>query len=384
MAENEHQSRERSIDIDQDNNLEEILEAGPDCCIYRVPQYLRKINEEAYTPYFISIGPLHYGRKELMGMERQKRRYWSEFGKRLNNTQKLEEFKTYIKNQEQTIRAHYSVTSTISSSKYVEIILHDAIFIIELFMRNDSGHKDFLVNNEQHIVSISQDLLLLENQIPYFVLNHLYSLVFPCSGHPSFFSLCLKFFENTGMFKWSLSEQPQLKHFTDFQRCAAVGHIQRTVQSGGGILDLPCATKLKKSGLEFKGIEHTCLHRISLGKRKLGKRLPWFGVNELQIPRIIISDKTEKNFRNLMALEIFHYPTKTYICHYADLMDHLIDTDKDVDLLVEKGIIINQVGDIEARVKMFNRLNLHIAIGNSPYYKDVEKMKAHYNIHGTI
>ncbi|KAK0582469.1 hypothetical protein LWI29_025967 [Acer saccharum] len=252
MAKNEHQSRERSIDIDRDNNLEEILEAGPDCCIYRVPQYLRKINEEAYTPYFISIGPLHYGRKELIGMERQKRRYWSEFGKRLNNAQKLEEFKTYIKNQEQTIRAHYSVTSTISSSKYVEIILRDAIFIIELFMRNDGGHKDFLLNNAQHIVSISQDLLLLENQIPYFILNHLYSSVFPSSGHPSFFALCLNFFENTGMFNWSFSEQPQLKHFTDFLRCAAVGQVQRTVQSGGGIPGLPCATKLKKSGLEFK------------------------------------------------------------------------------------------------------------------------------------
>ncbi|TXG62556.1 hypothetical protein EZV62_009550 [Acer yangbiense] len=253
MADNEHQSREQSINIDQDNNLEEILEAGPDCCIYKVPQYLRKINEEAYTPYFISIGPLHYGRKELMGMERQKRRYWSEFGKRLNNVQKLEEFKTYIKNQEQTIRAHYSVTSTISSSKYVEIILCDAIFIIELFMRNDGGHKDFLLNNAQHIVSISQDLLLLENQISYFILNHLYSSVFPSSGHPSFFALCLKFFENTEMFNWSFSEQPQLKHFTDFLRCAAVGQVQRTVQSGGGIPDLPCATKLKKSGLEFKG-----------------------------------------------------------------------------------------------------------------------------------
>ena len=69
MGENDNQSREWSIDIDQENNLEEVLELGHDCYIYRVSQYLRKINEEPFTPGFISIGPLHYGSTELMGME---------------------------------------------------------------------------------------------------------------------------------------------------------------------------------------------------------------------------------------------------------------------------------------------------------------------------
>ena len=29
----------------------------PECCIYRVPPRLRQVNEEAYTPMLISIGP---------------------------------------------------------------------------------------------------------------------------------------------------------------------------------------------------------------------------------------------------------------------------------------------------------------------------------------
>ena len=46
----------------------------PECCLYRVPKQLRNVNEEAYTPKLVSIGPLHHGREELRDMEMQKLR----------------------------------------------------------------------------------------------------------------------------------------------------------------------------------------------------------------------------------------------------------------------------------------------------------------------
>ncbi|TXG62552.1 hypothetical protein EZV62_009546 [Acer yangbiense] len=48
------ESKEFTIDIEK--ILEASLEAAPECCIYRVPRDLRKINEEAYTPLVVSIG----------------------------------------------------------------------------------------------------------------------------------------------------------------------------------------------------------------------------------------------------------------------------------------------------------------------------------------
>ncbi|KAB1225068.1 hypothetical protein CJ030_MR1G005403 [Morella rubra] len=48
----------------------------PECCIYRVPKKLRKVNKDAYTPKLISIGPLHHRRKELRDMENLKVRYF--------------------------------------------------------------------------------------------------------------------------------------------------------------------------------------------------------------------------------------------------------------------------------------------------------------------
>ncbi|XP_073263177.1 uncharacterized protein [Populus alba] len=49
------------------------------CFIYRVPKRLRELNEKAYTPQVISIGPFHHGKKELQEMEEQKRLYLRQF-----------------------------------------------------------------------------------------------------------------------------------------------------------------------------------------------------------------------------------------------------------------------------------------------------------------
>ena len=42
-----------------------------DCCIYKVPSKIRKLNEDAYTPSVVSIGPFHHGHPELQNMESQ-------------------------------------------------------------------------------------------------------------------------------------------------------------------------------------------------------------------------------------------------------------------------------------------------------------------------
>ena len=47
-----------------------------ECCTYRVPQRLRQVKEEAYTPKLISIGPFHHDKEELRDMEALKLRYY--------------------------------------------------------------------------------------------------------------------------------------------------------------------------------------------------------------------------------------------------------------------------------------------------------------------
>ena len=55
-----------------------------------------------------------------------------------------------------------------------------------------------------------------------------------------------------------------------------------------------------------------------------------------------------------MALEQCHYPFETYICNYIVLLDFLIDTKEDVELLDQKKIIVNWLGSNKAVAIMVN------------------------------
>ena len=100
----------------------------------------------------------------------------------------------------------------------------------------------------------------------------------------------------------------------------------------------------------------------------------------LELKSFVIRDATEPVVRNLMALEQCHYPREAYVCNYIVLLDHLINTREDVDLLVEKNIIVNWLGNNKAVAVLINHLCQQIVEGNHSCYFDLsEKIKHHYS-----
>ncbi len=97
------------------------------------------------------------------------------------------------------------------------------------------------------------------------------------------------------------------------------------------------------------------------------------------VPRFVVDYKTEDLFRNLMALEQCHYPFETYICNYIVLLDFLIDTKEDVELLVQKKIIVNWLGSNKAVAIMVNQLGLEIVERKSCYHEIATKLNGHYD-----
>ena len=79
------------------------------CSIYRVPYYLWKLNEEAYTPQVISIGPIHHGKERFQTMEKHKVIYFNSFLVRakINN---LENLVSTFRVMEESIRCCYVET----------------------------------------------------------------------------------------------------------------------------------------------------------------------------------------------------------------------------------------------------------------------------------
>ncbi|CAL8996818.1 unnamed protein product [Prunus brigantina] len=127
--ENQHNPLETSMS----QELANLSPLPPLRCIYRVPERLRRGNENAYTPRVVSIGPLHHGKEHLKAMEEHKKRYLAYF---LHRTQvSLNNYINKIKDQEARLHSYYADFIEFDSDEFVRIILVDAAFIIEFLLR---------------------------------------------------------------------------------------------------------------------------------------------------------------------------------------------------------------------------------------------------------
>lgn len=80
LTESERENESKDLIIHMEAMLESVeLPLVSRCCIYKVPQKIRKLNEEAYTPSIVSIGPFHHADKRLESMEDLKLRYLKSF-----------------------------------------------------------------------------------------------------------------------------------------------------------------------------------------------------------------------------------------------------------------------------------------------------------------
>ncbi|XP_075652309.1 UPF0481 protein At3g47200-like isoform X1 [Castanea sativa] len=360
-------------------NLESPL-SSDQCCIYRVPDYLRKSKEEHYTPQVISIGPFHHDvyNVKLKTMEQRKLRYLKYFIQRVEDLQiSLEKLVCTIKEYEESIRCSYAETIQLKSGPFVEIILVDAIFILELFWRyhsNDWASEDNGASLEPWLITaIRFDLILLENQLPFFILEKLFDLAF--ASHKDYKKSLLTVmafnyfhFYNTQ----NIPYRPQLKikHFLDLLRTFWLPHerLLKRENHDEVVKHVYSATQLHDAGLKFKKGSSSCLFDINFTK----------GV--LEIPLITLDNYSETLYRNLLALEQCHYSDKAYITDYFILLGFLITTDSDVKLLVRKGVMANLLGNDDEARDLVKELctNIVYVNMNSNYNLFCKELKAFY------
>ncbi|KAA8525409.1 hypothetical protein F0562_007264 [Nyssa sinensis] len=330
-------------------------------CIYRVPMKLRKLNKEDYTPRLVSIGPFHHGSGGLQSMKKHKLFYFKKLIQRGNN-RNLEDYVGLMKKLEEKTRHCYADTIRLNSDKFVAMILVDAGFIIELLLRFyywDLEVKDDLEEPLLHkpslIIDLQHDLTLLENQLPFFVLEEFFNLTFvPFPENlPPLLRLTLIFFKN---YYNQVMVPKNVRHFTDLIRTLHLPTTSRLPAAGEEFIFLPSATGLHESGVKFKVSSGKCLLDIQFSKGIL--EIPCFNLHGGTIPFI----------RNLVALELCHHPQDCYIVDYFIFMRCLIRTPKDVDLLVQNRILANGLGDSGAAAAFFNNLCRHIIFSGSNFY----------------
>ncbi|KAL9233884.1 hypothetical protein vseg_008820 [Gypsophila vaccaria] len=347
---------------------------SPQRCIYKVPEHIRKVKEESYRPWIVSIGPIYHQDPSLQAMQKQKLRHLERFLKQGNNAYNIDSYIGAIKKWEGEIRGCYAEEIILSSNDFVKMVLVDAAFIIDLLM-----WSSFKFSLENHPIDgmlevfsrVAQDLFLEENQLPFFVLNRLYDTAFG-KAYPriSFIDLTLKFMDcgcmpGKEVQHTKVSEKilhaPNIRHFVDFLRLCCLPSESRSnpyITSNRFPLFAKSVSELRAVGVKFVVSQSTSLLDIKFSR----------GV--LEIPKFNVQSTTESVYKSIMIFEHCHHFLNSHFVDYIYFLDSLIKTPEDVEILVRKGIIENWIGCNEAVVNIFSKMKIPLCSGNF-YYDDV-------------
>ncbi|KAF5186796.1 hypothetical protein FRX31_023617 [Thalictrum thalictroides] len=313
-------------------NIEDMLRTAPylrpsrDCCIHKVPVHLRNINEAAYTPQIISIGPLHRDDKKLKPMQAYKVHFLNTLLRRKPSI-KLEDYVKTLRGLEKKVRNCYfnqEFVCSISSNDFVQMMLLDGCFIVELLITKCCPtNTELLPWPRPYNKKVKFDLMLYENQLPYFLLEDLFNFI---NGNNqicqvSFFDLVDGYFRDYYLNDAHRLKNSghQVKHFLGLiLNCHRPLGLTLSVEDDNTDrkpIYLPSATELHESGVKFKKGKSHCYLDIKSNKN---------GV--LEIPLLVVEDSTEQRFRNMIAMEQWQDDNTAYITHYMFLLDFLINT----------------------------------------------------------
>lgn len=351
------------------------------CKIRKVPEHLRTENVKAYEPQIIAIGPLnhHLAREKthLAEMQRHKVLYLQNLLQpRWDREELLSCYCHGMGQLEERVRCCYAEPIEIAGGEFVEMLVLDACFIVELFRRFklDLWDDDNNVFRTSWIrKKLGRDLLVADNQLPLFVLQEFYDITkMPEDQETNFQDLILGFFSKVlpvqllkvSKFGPFLEFDPKITHLLGFMYDCYWEWAPRFVpppykENWNFIIS---ATNLKEAGVKFEKIEGYSLFSIDFDK----------DAGIMKIPALTIDDDTESFFRNISVYEQF-FPIDAYapFINYLKFMDCLINTAKDVELLCENKILHNCLGDDEVVANMFNRLGDSVSLPLYNFYGDI-------------
>ncbi|KAK2420757.1 UPF0481 protein [Trifolium repens] len=128
---------------------------------------------------------------------------------------------------------------------------------------------------------------------------------------------------------------------------------------GSKIENVYSVSQLSEAGLVFEVSESKCELDLK------------FDTGVFKIPCFQINDSTERFMRNIIAFEQCHIfnSSSRYISQYFAILNFLINTEKDVSILVDKKIIVNWMSDANEAATMVNNLckNVTMPEFNSKY-----------------
>lgn len=353
---------------------------------------------------------------------------------KLNHHVSLREYPSLLSGLEKQVRGCYSEDIDMDSKEFLQMLLLDSCFILvylggmQGICRAKDTHEASVDGHgiqedsdtvEWYNSSAVYDLLLLENQIPFFVIRAIYQLFSrdTMATTPLLTSDISEFMEGILYhFPKAITEanrpvdfyhllhlcrmylKPGHKvedkqhhghagksHYFDYisdfgQKVFCVGQEQNMLyelsklNSPEHVHRWRRAVDYHEAGIEFKKRDFHEEDPHSLLDIRFRK-----GV--MEIPCLRIDDKSSLLFRNLVALEQTCPQVGDDITAYIVLMSEFVSTAADVALLAQKGIIVHQMESDEEVSTLFTKLFEYVAFDfrGEHYLKSLYcAMEAHY------
>ncbi|CAI9117616.1 OLC1v1019028C1 [Oldenlandia corymbosa var. corymbosa] len=364
--------------------LDSIVGSHSECCIFRVRDALRNVNDKSYEPEIISIGPYHRNKPHLQMMEEHKWRFLKS-----RRDDELRHCVAAMRSLEEKARRCYSEPIDISSKDFVTMLLLDGCFVLELIRkfkiykdpaqlalngpRQENTENDPVFRMEWILATLQRDLMLFENQLPFFVLCKLHEMIEPPGQLDQLMGTALEFFNDLLPVRGekrqlSAPRADNIKHLLDLiHRCWSSlnpVHNRDSTWNHDTVDFIGSSTELAVAGIRFEKMETVTFDVV-------------FNDGLLQIPVFVVEDRTESYLRNLIAHEQHcGNASLNIVTDYMAFFGCLIKSVEDVQTLSRHGILRSFVGDSEAVCRMFRTMdscivgpgkNLHYA----PLFKKV-------------
>lgn len=356
-------------------------------CIYRVRETLSKDNADKYFPTFISIGPFHHGKDNLRATEDHKWRYLNTLFTRkpnvetsLDSVKALKEMASKsnvetimdncvkaLKEMESKVRKFYSEEIHLPSDEFVKMMLLDGCFIIELFLTSSTKglrrRDDPFFSTFESSYSLRCDLILLENQIPFFVLQRLFDLIpIPKQCTRSVTQLALHFFRRIIQGDVHVLEEKfsqEFKHLLDLIHQCHLPTYPESRSTSGRQRNLQSAINIQKAGITLKRNKTD----LSLLDIKFVNRV-------LEIPTLKFHNYTEILLRNLIAMENSVHGCTKKVTSYVFLMGDLIQSKEDLRLLCKREIIVERFEKEGEILDLFKNIRVKVNMDDF-YYRGI-------------
>ncbi|OEL33851.1 hypothetical protein BAE44_0005126 [Dichanthelium oligosanthes] len=154
--------------------------------IFRLPAAVRERHRDLYEPKVVSVGPYYHGRAGLGSAQQHKWRLLRDFlsrGKK-EAAAGLGAYLRAAREVQADARRCYAERFGLGADEFAEMLVLDGCFLLEFFLKKGEGQLAAPGGSKWAWHHMYHDVLLLENQIPFFVIEKLHGVAFAGEDGP--------------------------------------------------------------------------------------------------------------------------------------------------------------------------------------------------------